>query len=80
VAHLFLREAVLLIASGIIAGLPLAWAANRLLGNLLYGVRSTEGQMLAASIVVLFAAGFLAVAAPLWRATRIQPTEALRHE
>lgn len=80
VAHLFLGEAVLLIALGIIAGLPLAWAANRLLGSLLYGVRSMEVQMLAASIVVLFAAGFLAVAAPLWRATRIQPTEALRHE
>lgn len=80
VARLFLRQAVLLIAIGIVAGLPLAWAANRLLGSLLYGVRSTEAQTLAVSIIILIAAGFLAVAAPLWRATRIQPTEALRHE
>jgi putative ABC transport system permease protein len=80
VAQLFLRETLLLVALGIIAGVPLAWASSRLLGSLLCGVQSTEVQMLAASITILMVAGFLAVAAPLWRAVRIQPTEALRHE
>jgi ABC-type antimicrobial peptide transport system permease subunit len=80
VAQLFLREAILLIAVGLVAGLPLAWISSRLLASLLYGVRSTETQMLVASIIVLLVAAFLAIATPLWRATRIQPIEALRHE
>jgi ABC-type antimicrobial peptide transport system permease subunit len=77
---LFLREAILLIAVGLVAGLPLAWISSRLLASLLYGVRSIETQMLVASIIVLLVAAFLAIATPLWRATRIQPIEALRHE
>jgi predicted permease len=80
VAQLFLRETLLLIVLGVAAGVPLAWASSRLLKTLLYGVQSTEVEMLAASIAILLIAGFLAVAAPLWRAIRIQPTEALRHE
>jgi predicted permease len=80
VVRLFLRETMILIALGIIAGLPLAWASSLVMKTLLYGVQSTQLEMLAASIIILLTAGFLAVAAPLWRATRIQPTEALRHE
>jgi predicted permease len=80
VAQLFLRESLLLVAIGVLAGIPFAWMSRRVLGSLLYGVQSTEMQTLAASIAVLAAAGFLAIAAPLWRATRIQPVEALRHE
>jgi predicted permease len=80
VAQLFLRESLLLVAAGVLAGIPFAWMSMRVLGSLLYGVQSTETQTLAASIAVLATAGFLAIAAPLWRATRIQPTEALRHE
>jgi putative ABC transport system permease protein len=65
---------------GIVLGLTAAWASSRLLASLLYGVSATDPVSFL--VVPLFLAGvaFLAAWLPARRATRVDPTEALRQE
>jgi len=80
VLRLFVGEAALLIAGGVMFGLPLALALARLVGSLLYEVSASEPADIATSVVLLAIGGLLAAYLPGRRATRIEPVEALRHE
>jgi len=80
VAQLFVREILVLIASGIAAGIPLALASTTFLKSLLFGLSSTDAVSLCASILALLLAAFLASALPLWKAMRVDPISALRYE
>ena len=68
------------VALGIVAGLAGARVAGRLLETLLYGVSSRDPLTLAIVPVLLAAIGLLATWLPGRRATRVDPTVALRHE
>jgi predicted permease len=80
VGRLVLREALQLTATGMTCGLAVAWTTTRLLQNLLYGVKSTDGVTFAAAVSVLFAVALLASGLPLRRALCVDPAEALRDE
>jgi ABC-type antimicrobial peptide transport system permease subunit len=67
-------------AIGIGVGLLLALGAGRLLQGLLYGVDAVEPVILIAAPIVLLAASLLASFIPALRATRVDPTVALRSE
>jgi predicted permease len=67
-------------AIGIAVGLLLALGAGRLLQGLLYGVDAVEPVILIAAPIVLFTASLLASFIPALRATRVDPTVALRSE
>jgi predicted permease len=75
-----LRETLLVVAAGIAAGIPLAWAATRLLKARLYELSPHDPATLvtavASILVVTLAAGFL----PARRASRVDPLVALRYE
>ena len=75
-----LRETLSLALAGVGIGLALALASSRLVESLLFGVKSNNplvmGLSMAAMIVVALFAGYL----PARRATRIDPSVALRHE
>jgi hypothetical protein len=75
-----LRESLGLTIAGLALGVLLAAAIARLLSSLLYGVSPLDPLVLTASAVVLAAALLLAAYLPTRRATRIDPTTALRHE
>jgi ABC-type antimicrobial peptide transport system permease subunit len=84
VLRMILREALLLAAVGIGAGVPLVLAAARLarsqLDGLLYGVSATSASILALACAVLTASAALAGYVPARRASRVEPMAALRHE
>jgi ABC-type antimicrobial peptide transport system permease subunit len=75
---LVMREGVLVTLVGLAAGTLAALASTRLLTGLLFGVRASDPTTyLVISLVVLVVTA-LAAYAPLRRATRINPIEALR--
>jgi putative ABC transport system permease protein len=75
-----LREGGRTTTIGIGIGLLLALGAGQLLQGMLYGVRSIEPLVLAGAPLILFAASLLASLVPAVRATRVDPTVALRSE
>jgi predicted permease len=75
-----LREGGRITAIGIGIGLLLALGAGQLLQGILYGVKSFEPVVLVTAPLILLVASVLASYIPALRATRIDPTVALRSE
>jgi predicted permease len=67
-----------LLGIGIVLGLGLTAAADRLLRGVLFGVSSFDAPALAVSALVLAIVSALAVAGPAIKAARIAPIDALR--
>jgi hypothetical protein len=65
---------------GVIAGLAGALALNQLIASLLFGVQPTDAPTLAAVIATITLVGICASWLPAWRAARVDPVLALRHE
>jgi predicted permease len=75
-----LREALTLIASGLIVGVPLVILASRSVAALLFGIEPDDPLTLGATILILTGVGVFAGLWPAWRASRVNPVTALRHE
>ena len=75
-----MREGMTLAAGGLAVGLAAALLAGRALTGLLFGISPTDPATYCAAILLLLAATVAACWFPARRATRIEPTEALRHE
>jgi ABC-type antimicrobial peptide transport system permease subunit len=75
-----LREGGRTTAIGIALGLLLAVGAGQFLQSLLYGINGIEPVVLIAAPLILFASSLLASLVPALRATRVDPTVALRAE
>jgi ABC-type antimicrobial peptide transport system permease subunit len=78
VLGLILREALVLIAFGLVLGVLLALAAGRLLESQLYGINPYNPMILGASIMALGSAAQAAALIPPVRASAISPLRALR--
>jgi ABC-type antimicrobial peptide transport system permease subunit len=77
---LVLREGGRVTAIGIAIGLLLAVGAGQILKSILYGVNAVEPVVLVTAPLILLAASLLASLLPARRATRVDPTVALRAE
>jgi predicted permease len=77
---LVLREATVMIAAGTAIALPCVWALGRLVESQLFGVKPTDPATVTAATLVLVLTGFAAALIPAYRASSINPTEALRFE
>ncbi len=77
---LVLRDAIVMIAAGTAIALPCVWALGRLVESQLFGVRPTDPTTFTAATLVLVLTGFGAALIPAYRASSIDPTEALRFE
>jgi ABC-type antimicrobial peptide transport system permease subunit len=75
-----LREGGRITAIGIGIGLVLALGAGQFLQSILYGVNGIEPVVLVTAPLILLAASLLASCIPALRATRVDPTVALRSE
>ena len=80
VLRMVLRQALTLAAIGTIGGVVAAFAATRLLKTLLFEVSPTDAVTFTAVPLLLVAVACLAAYIPASRATRVDPTIALRLE
>jgi putative ABC transport system permease protein len=78
--RLILSEALLACLAGAALGLVGAALGTRLLSGLLFGVPPTDAATFAAAALLLAGIALAAAAVPAWRATRIDPLEAIRCE
>jgi len=68
-----------MIGAGIVIGVAAAFALQRLVSTLLFGVTAADAASLVA-VVLLGAVALAACYLPAWRATRVSPLNALRYE
>jgi predicted permease len=80
VATMVLRDALLLVAAGLLLGFPLAWAAARAVQSLLYGIAAVDPLAFGATGATLVAVALAAAFLPARRAASIDPMRALRHD
>jgi predicted permease len=80
VLWLILREILVLVGGGIVLGIPMALVGNRLAAKLLYGVSPADPASLFAAIMMLVSIALLAGYLPARKASRLEPTAALRCE
>jgi putative ABC transport system permease protein len=80
VMWLVFRDAGWMIASGAAAGMVLAALSGRMIAAFLFGVEPLDPLTFVGVPVVILLTALAAAAAPAWRATRINPVEAFRHE
>jgi putative ABC transport system permease protein len=69
-----------LVAVGAAGGLVLALLLGRVVAAQLFEVNSFDPGTFLLTALLLAVAAFLAAYIPAWRATRVDPTKALRHE
>jgi ABC-type antimicrobial peptide transport system permease subunit len=74
------RQTALVVVAGLAAGVPLAWAATRLLRSRLYELSPYDPAVLGAAVAAILVVSLAAILVPARRATRIDPVVALRYE
>ena len=78
VTKLLLREGMTLVLLGLAFGVVGALAGSRLLGNLLYGVSTSDPSTYFGVIAILAIAGFVACYVPAREGSRVDPMTVLR--
>lgn len=71
------RQAARLGVIGLVLGLAGSWGASRWLNSLVFGVSSHDPFVFCSAALAAFLIVSLSAAVPLWRATQIDPIEAL---
>ena len=80
VIRLVLQQGGKQIAAGLLFGLLAAYGLTRVIGILMFEVTAQDPPVFVGVILIIAAVGMLASLVPARRATRTQPTVALRHE
>jgi ABC-type antimicrobial peptide transport system permease subunit len=78
VVWLVIRDALGLLALGVILGLPAAWAASRSVASMLLGLTASDPSTIFFAVALLIAVGFPAGYLPARGASRVDPMAALR--
>ena len=80
VVMLVLTGAARLVVIGIVVGLPAAWAGSRWVQSMLFGLTPADPIAIVGATLLLAFVAQLAAYLPAWRASRVDPLTALRHE
>jgi ABC-type antimicrobial peptide transport system permease subunit len=74
------RDAIILVAIGLAAGVPIALGLSRYLQSLLFGLKPMDAFSLIAVMLLMTLMALIAVLLPARRAVRVDPLTALRYE
>lgn len=77
---MILKDALFIVLVGVAAGLFMAVASGRLLASLMVGNSGIDQSVYVIVAVMLIAIAMLACFIPAYKATKVDPSEALRHE
>ena len=80
VRRMVIRQGMLLVTVGVVAGLAAAFFLANLLASVLFGVRPRDAAVFVGAPAILVLVAAAAVAIPAVRASRISALEALRYE
>jgi ABC-type antimicrobial peptide transport system permease subunit len=80
VVWIVMREALILIATGLVIGLPAAWALTRLVRAQLYGIDPGDPVSIALATMLLASVTVMAGFVPARRAASFDPWRILRHD
>ena len=80
IIRLVIREASILLAIGLIIGTALAASSARITKSLLYGLEPHDPLTIALAILLLALVSLCASVIPAWRASQLDPVQALREE
>jgi len=78
IVSMFVGRALLLGGAGVLAAVPLAWWAGRLLEALLAGVAPADPPAVAGAVALVFAMTVAGAILPAVRAARVDPASAIR--
>lgn len=80
VARLVLTQVARVLVIGLAAGTFGAWGAQRAARSLLFEVSPGDPSVLLAAVLLITLTAGLAALFPAWRAARLNPLSALRHD
>jgi ABC-type antimicrobial peptide transport system permease subunit len=75
-----MKQGLLLTTVGIVAGLAGAFALNRLIASLLFGVQPTDMSTMVGVVATITLVAAVACWLPAWRASRVDPIVVLRDD
>jgi predicted permease len=73
-------DGLIVVTAGLGAGLALALVAGRSIDAVLFGVTTADPLVIPLTVATLLSAALVASAIPAWRASRLDPAQALRAE
>jgi predicted permease len=77
---LVLREILVLVSIGVVIGIPVTLAGDRLVSNMLFGLKPTDPATLVSATAMLLIVAAIAGYLPARRASLVDPMVALRYE
>jgi putative ABC transport system permease protein len=80
VMRVVLQRGILLASLGAMAGLVLAYAGSQVLESFVFGVRASDPVVFGGTAAMMLVVALMASTIPAWRASRIDPMQALREE
>jgi predicted permease len=80
VVWMVLREVSVLVALGLAISVPVARSTSQFIASFLFDMKPNDPRAIAFAVTTLFIAALAASYGPAWRASRIDPTTALRSE